>query len=133
MACQAPLSMWFPRHEYWSGLGCHFLLQGNLPEPGIKPTSPALQANSVPLSHCGSPILCNVNFKSLKLHNLYIIAHTSICILYEQGKHCRNLTPLLYFTSLPLAHWWVRRDWKVKKLWVVLSFFFHVIIFSING
>ena len=25
-----------------SGVGCHFLLQGNLPNPGIKPESPAL-------------------------------------------------------------------------------------------
>lgn len=37
---QAPLSMRFPRQEYWSG--CHFLLQGNLPDPGIKSVSPAL-------------------------------------------------------------------------------------------
>ena len=26
-----------------TGVGCHFLLQGNLPDPGIKPGSPALQ------------------------------------------------------------------------------------------
>jgi len=40
---QAPLSMGFPRQEYWSGLP--FLLPGDLPDPGIKPTclmSPAL-------------------------------------------------------------------------------------------
>ena len=40
---QAPLSMGFPRQEYWSGLPC--LLPGDLPDPGIKPTclmSPAL-------------------------------------------------------------------------------------------
>ena len=29
--------MEFSRQEYWSG--CHFLLQGDLPDPGIKPTS----------------------------------------------------------------------------------------------
>ena len=29
-ACQAPLSMDFSRQEYWSGLGCHFFLQGIL-------------------------------------------------------------------------------------------------------
>ena len=27
-----------------TGVGCHFLLQGNLPDPGIKPTSPAFSA-----------------------------------------------------------------------------------------
>ena len=43
VACQAPLSMGFPRQEYWSGLP--FPPPGHLPNPGIKPvslTSPAL-------------------------------------------------------------------------------------------
>ena len=39
---QAPLSMGFSRQEYWSGL--HFLLQGNLPNSGIKSASPASPA-----------------------------------------------------------------------------------------
>ena len=38
--CQAPLSMGFPRLEYWSGLP--FLSPGDLSNPGIKPVSPAL-------------------------------------------------------------------------------------------
>ena len=42
---QAPLTMGFSRQEYWSGF--HFLLQGNLPDPGIEPGSPALQASSI--------------------------------------------------------------------------------------
>ena len=36
-ACQAPLSMGFPRQEYWSGLPCP--PPGDLPDPGIKPES----------------------------------------------------------------------------------------------
>ena len=36
-AHQAPLSMGFPRQEYWSGLP--FPSSGNLPHPGIKPVS----------------------------------------------------------------------------------------------
>ena len=40
LAHQAPLSMEFSRQEYCSG--CHFLLQGDLPDPKIKPMSPAL-------------------------------------------------------------------------------------------
>ena len=40
LAHQAPLSMMFPRQEYWSGLP--FPSPDNLPDPGIKPTSPAL-------------------------------------------------------------------------------------------
>ena len=46
VAHQAPLSMGFPRQEYWSGLP--FILQGDIPDPGIKSGSPALQADSLP-------------------------------------------------------------------------------------
>ena len=45
IAHQAPLSMGFPRQEYWSGLP--FPSPGDLPEPGIKPGCPALQADSL--------------------------------------------------------------------------------------
>ena len=37
VACQVPLSMEFSRQEYWSGLPC--LSPGDLPDPGIEPTS----------------------------------------------------------------------------------------------
>ena len=40
IARQAPLSMGFSGEEYWSGLP--FPPLGDLPDPGIKPTSPAL-------------------------------------------------------------------------------------------
>ena len=46
VACQAPLSMGFSRQEYWSGLP--FASPEDLPDPGIKPRSPALEANSLP-------------------------------------------------------------------------------------
>ena len=46
IACQAPLSMRFSRQEYWSGLP--FPSPGYPPNPGIKPGSPALQADSLP-------------------------------------------------------------------------------------
>ena len=42
---QAPPSMGFPRQEYWSGL--LFPSPGDLPDPGIKPGSPALQADAL--------------------------------------------------------------------------------------
>ena len=54
VAHQAPLSMKFSRQEYWSGL-C-FLLHGDLHDPGIEPTSPALQADSLSLYHLESPM-----------------------------------------------------------------------------
>ena len=53
IARQVPLSMEFSRQEYWSGLPCPS--PGDLPNPGIEPGSPALQADSLPLSHQESP------------------------------------------------------------------------------
>ena len=57
VAHQAPLSMGFPRQEYWSELP--FPSPGDFPDPGIKPASsvsPALQVDSLLLSHLGSPL-----------------------------------------------------------------------------
>ena len=48
IAHQAPLFRGFSRQEYWSGLPCPS--SGDLPSTGIKPVSPALQADSLPLS-----------------------------------------------------------------------------------
>ena len=39
--CQAPLSVGFPKQEYWSGLP--FPLPGGLPDPGIEPVPTALK------------------------------------------------------------------------------------------
>ena len=52
VAHQAPLSVGFSR-QYWSGLPCS--PSGDAPDPEIQPASPALQADSLPLSHQGSP------------------------------------------------------------------------------
>ena len=54
-ACQAPWSMRFSRQEYWSGLP--FSRPGNLPDPGIEPGSPVLQADSLPYEPPGKPFL----------------------------------------------------------------------------
>ena len=59
VACQAPLSMRFSRKDSWSGLPFHS--PGDLLNPGIEPASPdspAMQADSLPLSHQGSPVSC---------------------------------------------------------------------------
>ena len=58
---QAPLSMGFSRQKYWSVLP--FPPPGDLPDSGIKPTSPTSpalhwQADSLPLRHLGSPNVC---------------------------------------------------------------------------
>ena len=56
VAHHAPLSMGFSRQEYWSEMPCP--PPGDLPDPGIKavpPVPPNLQADSLLLSHQGSP------------------------------------------------------------------------------
>ena len=45
VAYQAPLSMGFSRPECWSGLP--FPSPGDLPNPGIEPRSPSLQADAL--------------------------------------------------------------------------------------
>ena len=53
VAHQAPLSMEFSRQEYWSGLPCP--PPGDLPNPGIEPRSPVLQADSLQAKPPGKP------------------------------------------------------------------------------
>ena len=53
IALQAPLSMEFSRQDYWRGLP--FPSPGYLSDPGIKPRSPALQADSLPTEIWGKP------------------------------------------------------------------------------
>ena len=52
-AHQAPQSMGFSKQEYWSGLP--FPSPGDLPNPGIEPGSPALEANTLTSEPPGKP------------------------------------------------------------------------------
>ena len=91
VAHQAPLFMEFSRQAYWSGLP--FSSLGDLLNPGIETVSPALQADSLLLSHQGSPLFlflnlfywsivclqCCVNFNCTAKWFTY----TYICILFH--------------------------------------------------
>ena len=73
VARQTPLSMEFSRQEYWSGLP--FPSPGDLPNPGIQPGSPSLQADSLlyePLGESvgalGQGLWIKVKRVLLKLH-----------------------------------------------------------------
>ena len=73
MDYQASLSMEFSRQEYWRELP--FPSAGDFPDPGIEPISPAWQADSLPLSHLGSPsgyYACQL-IPSLKIFVVYCI------------------------------------------------------------
>ena len=54
VAYKASQSMRFSRQEYWSGLP--FLSSGDLPNPGIEPGSPALEADSLSIEPPGKPL-----------------------------------------------------------------------------
>ena len=54
VAHQASPSMGFSRKEYWSGLP--FPSPGDLPDPGIKPRSPTLQADALTSALPGKPL-----------------------------------------------------------------------------
>ena len=54
IAHQAPLSVGLSRQECWSGLPCP--PPGDLPNPGIEPRPPALQADSLPSELPGKPV-----------------------------------------------------------------------------
>ena len=81
LVCQAPLSMEFFRQECWSGLP--FPSPGDLPDPGIEPRSPALQADSLPSEppgkscysvtlKIGKAITCCLGY-NMDLERLYLL------------------------------------------------------------
>ena len=61
VACQAPLSLGFPRQDYWSGLPRP--PPGDLLHSGIEARSPALQADFLPSEPLGKPQLSQVWFQ----------------------------------------------------------------------
>ena len=67
-AYQAPPPMGFSRQEYWSGVPLPS--PGDLPNPGIKPRSPTLQADALPSEppgkSNGSPITTYLAFLKVK-------------------------------------------------------------------
>ena len=80
VARQAPLSMGFSRQECWSGLP--FPSPGDLPNPGNEPSSPALQADSLPseLPSCFSSYI--FIFSYIYLIYVYIFL-LYICKIYK--------------------------------------------------
>ena len=73
VAYQALLSIEFSKQEQWSGLP--FPHPEDLPDPGIEPRSPALQADALPSEPPGKPVKksgnCSVTSDSLRPYGLY--------------------------------------------------------------
>ena len=70
VARQDPLSVGFSSQEYWSGLP--FPPPGDLPKPGIKPVSPALQPDSLPTEPSGKPPTHHQSVQSLSHVRLFV-------------------------------------------------------------
>ena len=113
VACQAPLFMGFPRQEYWNGLP--FPSPGDLPDPGIKPTSPVspvLQADSLP-AHFQHEI--SFSFKINFWNHISSVQFRSViqsCLTLCNPMDCSTLgfpvhhqLPELTQSSCPLS-WW---------------------------
>ena len=83
VALQAPLSMGFSRQEYWDGLPCP--PPGDLPDPGIDPTSPTLAGRFITTEPPGKPWGKQWEIKSLLLK--YEFSNQS-----EQGNYWNKLS-----------------------------------------
>ena len=81
VACQAPLSMGFPRQEYWGGLP--FPSPGDLPDPGSKPGSNLgllhWQAESLPLNHWAACL-------SYTWSQMQTLSHSEILVLRPEAQ-----------------------------------------------
>ena len=82
-ALQAPLSMGFSGQKYLSGLPC--TPPEDLPNPWIKPTSPALQVDLLLLGHQKSP-------------------HYDIVPSRRYSRNCHSLSSISSLPCLPLAY-----------------------------
>ena len=117
---QTPLSMGFPRQEYWSGLP--FPSPGDLLDPGIKPAapaaSPALQAGSLTPELLGKPstwldFQVLVPCKQLENHKeLYVRGDcVALFLVVKNGDQCKR----------PVGRHRLNKLWPIKSDGVLSS------------
>ena len=113
-------------------LGCHFLLQGNLTHPRIKPLSPILQADSLPLSLLGIP-----QPSSGAQYGLYHAQEEKKYIrirpIVNEGKGIVRVHSYVYKEWYPPQ--WARNffSWKLFSpdlVWSLLSYRYHQSLLS---
>ena len=103
VAHQTPLLMEFSRQEYWSGSA--FPIPGDLPNPGIGPTSPALQFSSVQFSSATqlSPTLCDPMDCSIPgfpiNHQLRELAQTHVHSIGGAIHHCLHCKQIIDYQN----------------------------------
>ena len=94
IAHQAPLSLGFSRQEYWSGLP--FPSPGDLPDPGIEPRSPTLQANALSSEPPGKPYFTLYKVKTLPIVLTYHWGLTGGAGSKEPNCQCRRFKRCLF-------------------------------------
>ena len=111
VARQAPLPTGFSRQEYWSWLPCP--PPGDLPDPGIKPASPAWQLDSLSLSHPGNQ---SCHLRDIVIHVLLSLPERSEFYPYETifwAQRHQHLLPAHFPRSVgssPRYFLWAQRQ-----------------------
>ena len=118
---QGPLSRGFSRQEYWSGLPCP--PPGDLPKPGVKPRSSALQVDSLPFEQPGKPKEYWSGYP-VPLQGLFPTQESNWGLL-----HCRQSLYQLNYQGSPiksiLTRFWffkIKTDEKGGKSYFTISF-----------
>ena len=116
IAYQVPPSMGFSRQEYWSGLP--FPSPGDLPNPGIEPRSPTLQADSLPSEPPGKP---HVWGKDAFLFILLMIYGLSLSgrILSVVSSHCSLSLSVLELSQVILTIRVVIFSMCLAEFWII--------------
>ena len=129
-ANQDPQSMGFSRQEYWSGLP--FPSPGDLPDPGIEPRSPALEADALTCFSKSSLNIWKFTVHVLLKPGLENFEHYFASVWDE----CHCAVVWTFFSIALLWDW--NENWSFPVLWPLLSFpnllaywvqHFHSIIF----
>ena len=101
-AVQAPLSKEFSRQEYWSGLP--FPFSGDLPNLGIEPWSPTLQANSLSFEPSG------------KQRNIYLISLWELRYSHKESYSLLFLVPHTSVVTGKKVKWfWFQTDHNIDS------------------
>ena len=117
---QAPQSMEFSRLEYWSRLPCP---PGDLPDPGVQPVAPALQVDSLQLSH-GESLHSHLYICLISKLTEYRKQVTFLCLssISHSKVFCINIvesgTPLQYSrleNPMDGGAWWAEIHGVVKS------------------
>ena len=112
VVCQAPLSMGFSRQEHWGELP--FPSPGDLPDPGIKPGSRALQVDSLLTEPPGKPKKNMFALNPAYLANLDLVRPSSLKILLKKWWIC-GMELNVRFLALFLEKEHIFPHWSPRK------------------